>query len=62
VKVKAARQSTARGADMETLTNARAIGEYGEASMFPVFGKKRQIEGAAGAAPHGAGMQRGTIG
>ena len=49
-------------ADMETLTNARAIGDYGEASMFPVFGKKRQIEGASGATPHGAGMQRGTIG
>jgi hypothetical protein len=47
---------------METLKNARAIGNYGEASLFPVFGKKRQIDGASGATPHGAGMQRGTIG
>jgi hypothetical protein len=47
---------------METLTNARAIGDYGEASMFPVFGKKRQIEGASGATPHGARIQSGTIG
>jgi hypothetical protein len=49
-------------ADMETLKNARPIETYGEAGMFPVFGKKRQIDGAAGATPHAAAMQRGTIG
>ena len=30
--------------DMATLKNAQAINDYGEASMFPVFGKKRQID------------------
>ena len=49
-------------ADMETLKNARAIEGYGEAGMFPVFGKKRRIDGASEATPHGAVMQRGTIG
>jgi diketogulonate reductase-like aldo/keto reductase len=34
--------------DMATLKNAEAINDYGEASMFPVFGKKRQIDGASG--------------
>jgi len=34
-------------ADMERLKNARAIEDYGEASMFPVFGKKRQIDGVS---------------
>jgi diketogulonate reductase-like aldo/keto reductase len=34
-------------ADMETLKNARAIVDYGEAGTFPVFGKKRQIDGAS---------------
>jgi len=29
---------------MATLKNAQAINDYGEASMFPVFGKKRQID------------------
>jgi diketogulonate reductase-like aldo/keto reductase len=48
-------------ADMETLKNAKPIEGYGEASMFPVFGKKRQIDGAARATAHGAGMQRGII-
>jgi diketogulonate reductase-like aldo/keto reductase len=33
-------------ADMATLTNAEDIADYGEASMFPVFGKKRQAVGA----------------
>jgi diketogulonate reductase-like aldo/keto reductase len=33
-------------ADMATLTNAEEIADYGEASMFPVFGKKRQADGA----------------
>jgi diketogulonate reductase-like aldo/keto reductase len=32
--------------DMATLTNAEEIADYGEASMFPVFGKKRQADGA----------------
>jgi hypothetical protein len=49
-------------ADMETLKNARAIVDYGEARAFPVFGKKRQIDGASEATPHGAGIQRGHIG
>jgi len=49
-------------ADMETLKNARAIVDYGEAGTFPVFGKKRQTDGASGATPHGAGIQRGHIG
>jgi diketogulonate reductase-like aldo/keto reductase len=48
-------------ADMERLKNARAIEDYGEASMFPVFGKKRRIDGASGATANEAGMQRGTI-
>ena len=29
--------------------------------MFPVFGKKRPIDGAFGATAHEAEMQRGTI-
>jgi diketogulonate reductase-like aldo/keto reductase len=33
--------------DLETLKNAENSTDYGEASMFPVFGKKRQIELAA---------------
>jgi diketogulonate reductase-like aldo/keto reductase len=33
-------------ADMANLTNAEDIADYGEASMFPVFGKKRQIDDA----------------
>jgi diketogulonate reductase-like aldo/keto reductase len=33
-------------ADMATLTKAEAIADYGEASMFPVFGKKRQVDDA----------------
>jgi diketogulonate reductase-like aldo/keto reductase len=32
-------------ADMETLKNAESSTDYGEASMFPVFGKKRQPAG-----------------
>jgi hypothetical protein len=31
---------------MANLTNAEDIADYGEASMFPVFGKKRQIDDA----------------
>jgi diketogulonate reductase-like aldo/keto reductase len=33
-------------ADMATLKEAEAIADYGEANMFPVFGKKRQVDGA----------------
>ena len=33
-------------ADMATLTNAENSTDYGDASMFPVFGKKRQIDAA----------------
>ncbi len=33
-------------ADMAILKNAKAIEDYGEANMFPVFGKKRQIDSA----------------
>jgi diketogulonate reductase-like aldo/keto reductase len=36
--------------DMETLKTARAVEDYGEASVFPVFGRARQIEGGAAAA------------
>jgi hypothetical protein len=35
-------------ADMATLKNAEAINDYGEASMFPVFSKKRQNDGVPG--------------
>ena len=35
-------------ADMETLRNAEPMADYGEASVFPVFGKKRQIGGVIG--------------
>jgi diketogulonate reductase-like aldo/keto reductase len=38
-------------ADMETLKNAQNSTDYGEASTFPVFGKKRRIDGAQGTAP-----------
>ena len=34
-------------ADMATLRNAQPINDYGEASKFPVFGKKRRIDGVA---------------
>jgi len=37
-------------ADMATLTGTENVAEYGDASMFPVFGKERQIDGATGAA------------
>ena len=30
-------------ADMATLRNAEPMTDYGEASAFPVFGKKRQV-------------------
>lgn len=33
--------------DMATLRNAQPINDYGEASKFPVFGKKRRIDGVA---------------
>jgi len=33
-------------ADMATMTNAKDNTDYGAAGMFPVFGKKRQIDGA----------------
>ena len=33
-------------ADIATLKNMENVAEYGEASMFPVFGKSRQIDGA----------------
>lgn len=36
-------------ADMATLKDAETGTDYGDASMFPVFGKKRQIEGAPSA-------------
>lgn len=36
--------------DMETLKNAGNSLDYGEASKFPVFGRKRQIDGASGIA------------
>ncbi len=49
-------------ADIETLKNARAILDNGEAGKFLVFGKKRKVEGASEASPHGAGIQRGYIG
>jgi len=49
-------------ADMETLKSARAIEDYGEASMFPVFGKKRQIDKVYGVTAHGRGTQRGAAG
>ena len=35
-------------ADMATLRNAEPMADYGEASAFPVFGKKRQVGGAIG--------------
>ncbi len=34
-------------ADMETLKNAEALKDYGQADGFPVFGKKRQVHTAA---------------
>jgi hypothetical protein len=34
--------------DMATLKGAENDTDYGAASMFPVFGKKRQIDGAPG--------------
>ena len=34
--------------DMETLKNAEKGTDYGDASMFPVFGKKRHIDGPSG--------------
>lgn len=37
-------------ADMATLRGTENVAEYGDASMFPVFGKERQIEGATGTA------------
>jgi diketogulonate reductase-like aldo/keto reductase len=38
-------------ADMETLKNAEALEVYGEASRFPVFGRKRQVESASRIVP-----------
>jgi diketogulonate reductase-like aldo/keto reductase len=35
-------------ADLETLKNAQGGADYGAASAFPVFGKKRQIDNAVG--------------
>jgi diketogulonate reductase-like aldo/keto reductase len=34
-------------ADMETLKNAPGDTDYGSASLFPVFGKKREVRGGA---------------
>jgi len=35
-------------ADMDALLSARESTDYGEASMFPVFGKKRQVKATKG--------------
>jgi hypothetical protein len=34
-------------ADMATMANAENGIDYGAASMFPVFGKKRKVEGGS---------------
>lgn len=39
---------TISGADMEALRNAEPMTDYGAASVFPVFGKKRHAGGAIG--------------
>jgi diketogulonate reductase-like aldo/keto reductase len=47
MRINAMLDFTISDADMTALRSAEPIGDYGEANMFPVFGKKRQTETAA---------------